>query len=383
VPAVADVDRISAQTDPVIRNLQITQCYHELSSAVARLVGGANWCTFATWASKQAGVSIRRQDLVRAFEDLAERSPELAPLIEAVARVGEALLPHRELSEVHAAVRRALNPEAVFARVADAVARGNKRVFEEIGREFARFLAMCARGTAVDPQCTARFCAGLRPGEAPVGQRLLAEAFTAYTEACGQSDAKVQAELTFLANILIGQHEQSRLQPDIEEALNAPTRVVEELKPRLLALLLPSVWLRVRRTVARLLGRTLPLDDAIDRLLDAVRAQARQVTTGALMRLGLPRGEVLRVAVDVRPEFPAILRSIADARVHQVLQRIDVTPDSVAGSGAVDWADLGQRIHFIADFFRAWHARPELFDAPFTTDQTKAAREGRVPEGRL
>jgi hypothetical protein len=37
-------------------------------------------------------------------------------------------------------ILRAINPGAAFARAGDAVARGNKKVFEEIGREFARVL---------------------------------------------------------------------------------------------------------------------------------------------------------------------------------------------------------------------------------------------------
>jgi len=60
VPASAEVDRIATLGDPVLRNLQITQCYHELASALAKRTGPhANWCTFATWASKQAGQTIR------------------------------------------------------------------------------------------------------------------------------------------------------------------------------------------------------------------------------------------------------------------------------------------------------------------------------------
>ena len=76
-PTVADVDRIAALTDPVLRNLQITQCYCELSRALAARIDGkpANWCTFATWASKQAGQTIRREDLARAFERLVGQSP--------------------------------------------------------------------------------------------------------------------------------------------------------------------------------------------------------------------------------------------------------------------------------------------------------------------
>ncbi len=51
--------------DPVTRNLQITQSYHELSLALSELLGGgdAAWPAFATYASKQAGVFIRRDEV--------------------------------------------------------------------------------------------------------------------------------------------------------------------------------------------------------------------------------------------------------------------------------------------------------------------------------
>jgi hypothetical protein len=54
VPDVAEVRRIVAIRDPVLRNLEITHCYWRLAGAVARRTGaGANWCAFATWASRQ------------------------------------------------------------------------------------------------------------------------------------------------------------------------------------------------------------------------------------------------------------------------------------------------------------------------------------------
>ena len=63
VPDVAAVRRIAAIGDPVLRNLEITYCYSRLAAAVARRTGaGANWCTFATWASRQAGSTIRGED---------------------------------------------------------------------------------------------------------------------------------------------------------------------------------------------------------------------------------------------------------------------------------------------------------------------------------
>ena len=71
VPTVSDVDTIGAIGDPVIRNLRITQCYHELARAVAeRVAPGANWCTFAIWASRQAGQTIRGEDFAHAAEDI-------------------------------------------------------------------------------------------------------------------------------------------------------------------------------------------------------------------------------------------------------------------------------------------------------------------------
>ena len=69
-PTVDEIDRIARLGDPILRNLQITQCYYEISRSVAGLTGhSANWCTFATWASKQAGQTIRQEDLIRAFEE--------------------------------------------------------------------------------------------------------------------------------------------------------------------------------------------------------------------------------------------------------------------------------------------------------------------------
>src|SRR5690348_1643771 len=86
LPSVADVARISTLTDPVLRNLQITQCYHELSAVMAARLGlWANWCTFATWASKQAGQTIRKEDLRRTLESALGDSSLVTAAVERVA----------------------------------------------------------------------------------------------------------------------------------------------------------------------------------------------------------------------------------------------------------------------------------------------------------
>src|SRR5512134_2348041 len=137
-PSVADVERITALADPVIRNLHITQCYHELSAVLSARTGqSANWCTFATWASKQAGQTIRREDLVRALEDRLARAPEITAALAAVTGCARAL--RRGALVSPASILQALDPAAAFDRAGEAVARGNRKVFEEIGLQFARF----------------------------------------------------------------------------------------------------------------------------------------------------------------------------------------------------------------------------------------------------
>ena len=67
-PTPAEVRAIAGVADPLIRNLRITECYSRLSASMAsRVTGCANWCTFATWASRQAGVTIRHEDLAEAL----------------------------------------------------------------------------------------------------------------------------------------------------------------------------------------------------------------------------------------------------------------------------------------------------------------------------
>jgi hypothetical protein len=179
VPTVEIVDRIVALADPTPRNLQITQSYCELSQALSRLIGGgANWCTFATWASKQAGVTIRQEDLTRTFERLLDRSPEVSEAIDRIATSLAELESGRDAAALRPSVRHLLDPRVVFERTSDAVARGNCKVFEEIGREFARFVATFRDDAEFDAGKIARFCEALKPGDPPDGQDYLRRALT-------------------------------------------------------------------------------------------------------------------------------------------------------------------------------------------------------------
>ncbi|HTG43028.1 MAG TPA: hypothetical protein VK633_00730 [Verrucomicrobiae bacterium] len=381
-PSVDEIDRIARLADPVVRNLQITQCYYELSRALRQLSGAhANWCAFAAWASKQAGQTIRGEDLLRSFQDQFSTSPELATAAGRIVKVVARLGIRWEAPALRGQILTLLNPAAAFARASEAVARGNRKVFEEIGREFSRYLATFAEDASYDPDKTSRFCAELSPGDPPEGQCLLRDAFAAYSEARFHPDDDVRSELNFFANLLAGFHEQTRLQPEIFEALNAAIGTAE-VRSSLLQLLLPGFYLRLRHGVARLLGRKLPLDEAIDLLLGEASRQIRQVITQHLMTLHLS-GEVLHLGRDLPASFPQPLGPIANAKLKELLGRIDPTLDTVAESGARDWANFDDRMHFITDFFRCYHARSALFDPPFTDEQVLEVRVGRRPAGPL
>jgi hypothetical protein len=385
VPTVAHVERIAARGDPVVRNLQITQCYHELSHALAARTGGAsaNWCTFATWASKQAGQTIRKEDLARAFErlfaDSAEASRADGRAAAAVRSAGA--VPAAE--PVQGAMRQARTPQSAFERASAAVARGNLRVFAEIGRAFAAFLALPGQAGGVAPDALAAFLDELRPGDPPDGQEYLRQAFRSYTDALSARDPKARAQLILLANLAIGWHEQVRLQPEIREALDAPLAEPVKLRRDLLVELARLRPVSASRMLWALVpGRRSALKRLLDELDRHVKRVAHEAVTELLMTLALP-GETLGLAHDVPGAFPAELRAIDNRDLLLLLSQIDPTPDTTRGSGARSWSDLHERIHFIADLFRVYQQRTELHDSPFNAAQVALIKAGTRPEGAL
>jgi hypothetical protein len=377
-PTVADVERIAALRDPVLRNLQITQCYCELSREFAGRTGGepANWCTFATWASKQAGQTIRKEDLRRAFERVFSGSPDATSVGNAALEAVADLSGRRGPERVWDAMRQALMPDCAFERASDAVARGNRKVFEEIGREFARFLAL-------PPTELATFPDSLRPGDPPDGQEYLRQAFTAYTAAFHESDPKARAELTLLANLAIGWHEQTRLQPEIVEAFNSPFEEPVKLRRGLLRhLLRPRLGLALRLLAELVPGRRTRVKSVLDELDRHVKQVAHEVVTDLLMTLSLP-GRALSLGRDVPGAFPPELARIDSEDLRALLGRIDRTPDTTRGSGARSWANLTDRINYIADLFRVYQQDPKVLSEAFTAEQVAVIRAGGRPAGRL
>lgn len=384
IPTVDDTERIANINDPAIRNLNITQGYYELSRAMLKYTdGNPNWCTYAVWASKQAGQSIRKEDLSRTFEQLFNRSPEITLIISTLAQHSDVIKNLPEVKSVSGFILKVINPDAVFEHSAHAVAEGNKKVFAEIGGEFARFLSVFQNELDFTDENITEFCSAFKPGNPPEGQQLLKDAFTSYFEARTESDPKLKAEMIHFSNLLIGYHEQTRLQPQIVEALNAAFKNEDEIRQKFLSALLPAFWLRLRYYISKLLQRKLPLDEAIDQLLNIAKQRMREVITEFMMTLYIPGSEILKLGKDMNKSFPEKLKSISHAKLKSLLIKIDPTPDSIAESGAKDWGELSDRIHFIADFFRAYFEHPQLYNQPFTDEQVKVLKEGETPDGTL
>lgn len=385
VPDLDEVRRIANVADAVVRNLQITQCYHELSTVLASRTGmSANWCTFATWASRQAGQTIRKEDLARLLQYRLSRSPSALSATEQIAAAGSGLQDADASPQSPAAV-----PERTYTpaieRASEAVARGNKKVFEEIGYEFARFYQTCLADQTPDPENVARFCQELRPGDPPDGQGYLRQAFGHYYQALFEDSGKVRSELILLANIEIGFHEQTRLQPEIAESLDAAFISSLEFTRLLLAGLFPlGGWLQLAHLyVRRLLGRPTALDIASRVLLAAARSHLRQLITEAMMTIALPSGARLRLGEDLGASFPTSLQQLSNPELRKLLEKHDPTPDSLLRSGAIDWADLPDRLHFIIDLFRCYQETEELLGPPFTPEQVQDLKQGKRPPGAL
>ena len=278
MPTTADVRGIGAITGPVIRNLEITECYARLAAAFAARSGGpgANWCTYATWASRQAGETIRGEDLL---DDVQRLLPEGRWLLHPLQTLWRRLL-RRGLLQPETRVGRLTaelhTPFDAVGRASDAVARGNLEVFAEIGLEFARRLE---RDHPIEPL---RRRAQTRASR-PTASGSCAQAFTHYEQQRAEREPKAHAELGVLANLEIGLHEQTRLQEQIGEALNAPFVTQEELGLRALVAMFPSAasWWRVVRRPAAVVFGTFARSAAAR--IDAARAPGdHRVVHGAL-----------------------------------------------------------------------------------------------------
>lgn len=347
IPSAEDVARTAQAEDLTERNRQVTDGYYRFSQRFRESLGDeATWPTLATWASAQAGRTIRKEDLLRELERRLGDSEAVRRLVEGPVKLAASFVLRSVLE---------LNP---FERSSQAVSRGNIKVYAEIGAVFARFQALLERG-ASEAEMRA-FFDSLAPGPPPDGQDYLRNALPLYLEAMKTPPGKARSELMLEANVWIGLHEQTRLQPEIEASIDGSVWDFVEVKERLIAKFLPAAgwfsrivnWWRRKR-----------LEPLLEPVLHEAQRLVREIVTARMMVLELP-GETLRLGQDIPGGFPEALRTIERAELRDLLKKADPTPDSLANSGAVNWADFAERMHFIADLFRARQLTARLFEAP-------------------
>ncbi|AKQ68503.1 hypothetical protein A176_005415 [Myxococcus hansupus] len=362
-PSTEDVRAICAMQDLVVRNHAVTQSYSDLSNAVGHLLGveNANWSTFATWASKQAGVSIRGEDMPRFFTDVLKGLDSvMGPLSKVDDLLRKLGVPALPLGDIGSAGNDALK------HVSLAISEGNKLVFEEVGQALSRFVDTFQGDAQYDAAKVARYLS-----EFPVDKPVLREAFGHYAQAMFEQDANTKAELMLMANNKVGLHEQRRLQPQIEKALNAPMKQTfhnilrQTTEANINALPFPA------NVAGKAALKSGVVDAALFPVVDAMARAFRRFSTEHMMKLAVP-GSALKLGQDLPPPpgmettlFPPHLRTIENPELRALLAEFDKSPDSLKGTGAEDWSKLDQRMNYIIDLFRTRQSDPALFDPPF------------------
>ena len=325
-PSVAEVREICRIENALVRNLRITECYHRLSTAFAVRVGpGANWCTFATWASRQAGCTIRGEDLIDRI------GPETPRLWRALLRAG-LLDPRTAAGWI---VRHVHTPFDAVERASTAVAAGNLKVFEEIAEVFAQYLE--------------------DPAFAP-DQPLLREAFAHYSQASETVDFNKRSQLMLFGNLKCGWHEQTRLQPEIASAMKAPLTTVNDLTRRLLPF----------------------LKGPVERFTELIQELTCRIVTRGFMSLRFPDGTRLELGRDLGRQIPTCFDGVDRDPLLTQFENA-----GCGGEGAEDWSNLEQRMRYISRLFRCFHHEAGLLRAPFDESQRTAMMGGRLPRGVL
>jgi hypothetical protein len=366
---------VALDADPVRRNLLITQCYHDLSAALAQRLGveNANWCTFATWASRTAGRFIRDEEVPAAFREILVGSRRLA---DARARANRALAwfhPEARIDDdkVLGVARR------IVHEVGELITAGNLAVFGELGPVFSRTIEALdedADGAAVE-----QLAATLREGESDRGgQTLLRLALVGYAAARRTPDPRGRAELMLLANARIGLHEQIRLQPFIAGSIDAPVRLALFDTVDDVAACLP----RGTRLVSRGVLRMLVLGAA-----NEVKRHWEELCTREMMTLALP-DETLVLGRSLRPPagqplYPPLLDPIHSRETLDFLRRRGAISPTGSARGAVNWTKLADRMRYIVDLFRSRQLHRPLQGPPFTAGQLRQLAAGRPVTGRL
>jgi hypothetical protein len=369
-PMDLSVEDIAGMPDSVLRNLWITQRYHEFAVALRDAGHGedATWCAFAVWASKTAGATIRGELLPeRAKELVIDNEATQAALHRFNHGMAERAVQHLTHDHLGQVI------EGVTGDVSKQIAAGNVLVFAELAPIFTAMI----QALTSNPKTAQELAEALAPALSSLGTGAdavaAATAFDSYARALFEPADR--STLILQANVLAVAHEQRRLQPAISSALDAAIsdtfkKVIEDdIVGRL-----PSAAVRQM------------IDALTDDLCSVLDVAWDTALTEAIMQL-VTANETFDLRRDVPPlpggMFPPELRELHGTAAEGAITQWDKTAGTGSPTGARDWAVLEDRMNFIVNLFRSRQNDATLFDPPFSAAQLDDLAKGQLPPGPL
>ena len=374
----AGVERIAAIEDTALRNLWITQSYADLARRQLDVLDtDQTWCSFATWASNTAGLSIREAELPHVVDSIVRSAePQLDAIADGISQHDPAV---RRLGPVRLGLVRTVQRSALghlvrraLTDVSNLIADGNTLVYRELAPVFVRFTEWLEAGGAhdldADVDAILNELLGPETGDHP----LVDQAFRSYVRAATTDIDDERAQHVLAGNIAVELHEQQRLQVRIRSALDAGIADFEAELDSICHRFVPN------RLHDRIVGR------ARRRSIPEVMALWEHVATHTLMTLSIP-GQTFHLCIDVPPLangqiYPAALHEISNADLMALLDEWDPTGGTGRGSAAGDWADIYDRMGYIVNLFRSRQRQPQLTRPPFSRLELAKMRNGAVPE---
>jgi hypothetical protein len=348
---------IKLESDPELRNLLITQSYHDLATALSWVLGttNTNWCHFASWASKTAGTFIRNEEVPLPLRVAIEKSERFkVAIVELKKKMKE-----RE-SEVAFSSIGGLFIDIV-ANVNEQITGGNLKVYSELAPIFSSMIEMAHSTEGSVEERIESIVGRLEKGKTEDGgQQLLKDAVSNYFRAAIEKDQKAKAELMLLANGQIGLHEQIRLQPYIKDSLDAAISVslnemhedLSSSKPKSLKKIILSGLSHLVHPLEKDL--LLSWEDMATKVLMTMEVPDQTLHLGK--PLPAPKG---------KPLYPQALQHLQNKQLIDVLDHykaLNIGKDEVATK---DWAVIKERMRYIFNLFRSRQQVKSIFSQPF------------------
>jgi hypothetical protein len=302
------IGQIDQMSNPDARNRQITKEYSSLSKRMNGLLGkdsGNNWTTWASYASSTAGQVIRQQ----AGSFMGIHASDIPGWVGTASHVVNDLS-FGLLGDASQKItgKNLFEGKDQAEAASKGVGQGNQKVFEEIAPQFARFIDTFQGDKKPDAAKLAQFDKGLGPEQGD-----LKKAFGDYYQAMFAKDPGQKQEFTLAGNLEVANREQQRLQPNIQGAVH-----------------------------------TVGVGEAMSVL--------SQKLPGQKNALGLSKDVPEQMCLS-----PQAYKNNPTLR-NELQQFAGPNWYSTKGSGAHDWSNFNQRMHYITELMLQYQNDPALMN---------------------